>query len=122
MNEILFDLNYCIKAFIAVQEKDTHQISSLTLLKAFTLYLENCDEKRFLTHNPKHQAYINETFQFILAYLQNSTLKLVDAPSKSNQLIASKVSELLGICFKICPKVSAKFLLSKGIIHFSKLL
>lgn len=77
MNEILFDLNYCIKAFVAVQEKDNTLISSLTLIKAFSQYLENCDEKRFLTHNPKHQAYINETFHLILTYLQNSTLKIV---------------------------------------------
>ncbi len=76
-NEILFDLNYCIKAFIAVQEKSQSSITHLTLLKAFSSYLENCDEKRFLTHNFKHQTYINETFSLILGYLQNATLKTI---------------------------------------------
>lgn len=85
-NEILFDLNYCIKAFIALQEKSESSINQVTLLTAFATYLLDCDEKRFLTHNQKHQNYINETFSLILGYLQNSTNKTMEQQLSSVEI------------------------------------
>lgn len=38
-NEILFDLNYCIKAFVAVQQKEGSQIEELILIKSLGKYL-----------------------------------------------------------------------------------